>query len=164
VEFQSTRTVGVEANVNYFILPVLNVSGNVTYQQHQLTENETDPELVGNWLRRQPRIMGMVALNFKNDRFDASISDNFIGRKFANTSNTVELAGYGIVRLDGGYTLNLGEDETLRLGVSVFNLLNAAGVTEGSPRQGNAQIQGGDFFVGRPILPRRLFIRAAFNF
>ncbi|MEL6535618.1 MAG: TonB-dependent receptor [Bacteroidota bacterium] len=164
VEFQSTRTIGVEANVNYFILPVLNVSGNLTYQQHQLTKNETEPELVGNWLRRQPRIMGMVALNFKNDRFDASISDNFIGRKFANTSNTVELEGYGIVRLDGGYTLNLGDEETLRLGVSVFNLLNADGVTEGSPRQGNAQIQGGEFFVGRPILPRRVFIRAAFNF
>ncbi|MEL6671159.1 MAG: hypothetical protein AAFR61_03175 [Bacteroidota bacterium] len=42
--------------------------------------------------------------------------------------------------------------------------LDAAGVTEGSPRQGNFQGSEGSFFVGRPILPRRIFIRVGFDF
>ena len=108
--------------------------------------------------------MGMIGASYQKGAIDANISNNFIGRKFANTSNTVELDGYGIVRLDAGYTLDLGPSETVRFGVSVFNLFDADGVTEGSPRQGNAQIGGGEFFVGRPILPRRIFGRITFSF
>ena len=164
IENQDTRTIGVEANANYYLNKQLNLYGNLTYQQHELTKNETDPTLEGNWLRRQPQVMGMVGINYNNDQFDANLSNNFIGKKFANTSNTVELEGYGIVRLDAGYTVDLGPAESLRLGISVFNLLDTEGVTEGSPRQGNAQIGGGEFFVGRPILPRRFFFRATFSF
>ncbi len=164
IENQDTRTVGLEGNFNYYLNSAFNVYGNLTYQQHELTKNETDPTLEGNWLRRQPRFMGMLGVSYNNDRIDANLSNNFIGKKFANTSNEAELEGYGIVRLDAGYTVDLGPTETMRLGVSVFNLLDTEGITEGSPRQGNSQISGGEFFVGRPILPRRLFLRATFNF
>ncbi|MEM9327401.1 MAG: TonB-dependent receptor, partial [Bacteroidota bacterium] len=164
IENQDTRTIGIEASASYFIASGLNAYGNITLQQHELTKNETDPSLEGNWLRRQPRVMGMIGIAYDANNIDANLSSNFIGRKFANTSNTAELDGYGIVRLDAGYTVDLGPTESLRLGLSVFNLLDTDGVTEGSPRQGNAQIGGGEFFVGRPILPRRLFLRATFNF
>ncbi|MEL6629461.1 MAG: TonB-dependent receptor, partial [Bacteroidota bacterium] len=96
--------------------------------------------------------------------FDANISSNFLGSKFANDANTVELDGFNIVRLDLGYRFSLGQDESMRLGVSVFNLLDTDGVTEGSPRQGNSQTGSSEFFVGRPILPRRIFVRASFDF
>lgn len=76
----------------------------------------------------------------------------------------MELDGFNIVRLDAGYAFPLGNDESLRFGIAIFNLLDADGVTEGSPRQGNSQVAGGNFFVGRPILPRRLFLRATFDF
>ena len=164
VENQDTRTVGIEANASYYVSNGLNFYGNLTLQQHELTKNETDPTLEGNWLRRQPRVMGMIGASYQAGPIDANLSNNFIGKKFANTSNTVELEGYGIVRLDAGYTLDIGPSETLRLGISVFNLLDTDGVTEGSPRQGDAQIGGGGFFVGRPILPRRVFGRITFNF
>jgi len=42
----------------------------------------------------------------------------------------------------------------------VFNLTDTQGITEGSPRQGNAQSgQPAQLFVGRPILPRRMALR-----
>ena len=164
VENQDTRTFGIEANASYYVNTAFNIYGNLTLQQHELTKNETDPTLEGNWLRRQPRVMGMSGASYQAGAIDANISNNFIGKKFANTSNTAELEGYGIVRLDAGYTLNLGESETLRFGLSVFNLLDTDGVTEGSPRQGDTQIGGGEFFVGRPILPRRVFGRLTFSF
>lgn len=164
VKVQSTRTIGLEANASYFITRYLNVFGNVTYQNHEFTEFENAPELVGNWLRRQPKLMGMLGVGFDNNSIDAQISANMIGKKYANDANTVELDGYNIVRADLGYTLSLGSEQSLRLGLSVFNLFDAQGITEGSPRQGDTQIGGGDFFVGRPILPRRIFLRASFEF
>ena len=165
IQLQSTQTIGFEASLNYNISKGLNAYGNFTYQNHEFTEVEGNLEQEGNSIARIPNIMGMIGLNFDNGKWDANLSSNFLGSKFANNSNTVELDGFNIVRLDAGYTLALGEEEeSLRLGIAVFNLLDADGVTEGSPRQGNSQVSGGNFFVGRPILPRRIFIRATFDF
>lgn len=165
VSVQSTRTFGFEASVNYTISKGLNLYGNFTFQDHEFTKVEGNEELEGNELRRQPNVMGMVGLSYEGGGFDANLSSNFLGSKFANDANTVELDGFNIVRFDAGYKFPLGNSESLRLGFSVFNLLDADGVTEGSPRQGNAQTGGvSEFFVGRPILPRRIFIRALFDF
>ncbi|WP_273445568.1 TonB-dependent receptor [Neolewinella agarilytica] len=165
VRVQSTRTFGLETSLNYAVSEAFSLYGNLTLQSHEFTKVEGNDEQVGNKLRRQPNVMGLVGGMYDNGTIDASASANFLGKKFANDANTVELDGYNIVRLDGGYTLDLGKKQSLRLGLSVFNLLDSAGVTEGSPRQADAQAGGvSAFFVGRPILPRRIFIRAAFNF
>ena len=165
VQVQSTRTVGLEANLNYTVSSDFNLFGNFTYQDHQFTEVESNPDQEGNKIARVPNIMGTAGLNYDNGSIDANLSSTFLGSKFANNSNTVELDGFNIVRLDAGYSIPLGENkETVRVGVAVFNLLDAAGVTEGSPRQGNSQVAGGNFFVGRPILPRRIFLRLGFTF
>lgn len=165
IQLQSTRTFGLEASLNYAVAKGTNLYGNLTYQDHQFTEVEGNEEQEGNSIARIPNIMGMVGVNYQTGAWDANLSSNFLGSKFANNSNTVELDGFNIVRLDAGYTHSLGAgNESVRLGVSVFNLLDADGVTEGSPRQGNSQVAGGNFFVGRPILPRRIFLRATFNF
>ncbi len=165
IQLQSTRTIGLEASLNYNIASGINAYGNLTFQNHEFTEVEGNEEQVGNSIARIPNVMGMFGLSYDNSGFDANISSNFLGSKFANNSNSVELDGFNIVRLDAGYKIGLGNgNESLRLGLSVFNLLDAAGVTEGSPRQGNSQVAGGNFFVGRPILPRRIFLRATFEF
>ncbi|MEL7118218.1 MAG: TonB-dependent receptor [Bacteroidota bacterium] len=165
VRLQSTRTAGLEATINYTLAKGLNLYGNFTFQDHEFTKVEGNAEQEGNELRRQPNVMGMAGLSYNGGGFDANVSSNFMGSKFANDANTVELDGFNIVRLDAGYKFSLGEaNETLRLGISIFNLFDADGVTEGSPRQGDAQTGTSAFFVGRPILPRRLFIRAAFDF
>lgn len=165
VSLQSTRTVGLEASLNYAISAGVSLYGNMTYQNHQFTQVENNPEQEGNKISRIPNIMGMIGLDYKRGAFDANLSSNMLGSKFANNSNTVELDGFSIVRLDAGYTFDLGEEnESVRVGLAVFNLFDTAGITEGSPRQGNSQVGGGEFFVGRPILPRRIFLRFAFEF
>lgn len=165
VQLQSTQTYGIELSLNYALNSYLNLYGNTTYQQHEFTSVESNPDQEGNSIARTPNFMGLIGANVDYDAFDFSLSSNFLGSKFANNSNTVELDGFNIVRLDLGYTVSLGQkDESVRLGLSVFNLLDQAGITEGSPRQGNAQGTSGDFFVGRPILPRRIFVKALFDF
>ena len=143
----------------------MNAYGNFTYQDHEFTKVEGNKDQEGNSVARIPNVMGMVGITYDNGKVDANLSSNFLGSKFANNSNSVELDGFNIVRLDAGYTIALGEsNESVRLGIAIFNLLDADGVTEGSPRQGNSQVSGGNFFVGRPILPRRIFLRATFDF
>ncbi|MBT8280562.1 MAG: TonB-dependent receptor, partial [Muriicola sp.] len=90
---------------------------------------------------------------------------NHTGSKFTDDSNNVELDAITIARLGAGYTFRTQEVNSLRLGGSVFNLFDSVGLTEGNPRAGIAgQSADGDFFFGRPILPRRIFLTATFNF
>ena len=46
----------------------------------------------------------------------------------------------------------------------LFNLFDSDGVTEGSPRLGNSQTSDNPYFVGRPILPRRVTFRVKYDF
>jgi hypothetical protein len=46
--------------------------------------------------------------------------------------------------------------------VDVYNLFDSEGITEGSPRQVSQTI--GAYFVGRPILPRRIAAKLTYTF
>ena len=89
---------------------------------------------------------------------------SYFGKAFANDSNTVELDSHSIATLDLGYTWELANEQKIRLGLGVFNLFDSEGITEGSPRQGNNQASSSEFFVGRPILPRRVSLTARYDF
>lgn len=90
---------------------------------------------------------------------------NFHGDNFANDSNSVALDSYNLFRLEAGYTVGFGGGQTMRVSANIFNLTDEQGITEGSPRQGNAQSgAASEFFVGRPILPRRAMLRVTYDF
>lgn len=170
---QSTRTIGLEATGNYRFTNDLSASATLTYQNHEITTNQTE-DLVnggivtineGNEIGRQPKFLGSLGLNYDNQKFDALFSFNHTGAKFTDDSNNVELDAITIARLGAGYTFETQGNNSLRVGFSVFNLFDSAGLTEGNPRAGIAGQSGdGDFFVGRPILPRRFFLTTTFNF
>jgi iron complex outermembrane receptor protein len=170
---QNTATVGVEANWNYKLTSNLDFRGTATFQKHEITKN-TDEDLVnggtteanvGNNLARQPEFLTSLGLHYDNNTFDAVFSLNHTGTKFAADNNNVELEAISIFRIGAGYSFTLNEErnENLRLGFSVFNLFDDAGVTEGDPRNVN-QAGNAEFFFGRPILPRRTFLTATLNF
>jgi outer membrane receptor for Fe3+-dicitrate len=162
---QSTQTIGLEGTANYQIIEGFGINAIVTFQDHKFTEVQGSPEQEGNWLRRQPKFKGTIGLNFDKKNFDFNVNSTYLGKRFANDGNTVELDPYNIVRLGLGYTFLLGEqNESMRLGASIFNLLDDAGITEGSPRQGNSQTGTSDYFVGRPVLPRRIALSVLFDF
>ncbi|WP_282081529.1 TonB-dependent receptor [Aquimarina algiphila] len=164
VDVQNTRTVGLEGTWNWKFYDAFSLSGSVTYQEHEITKSENDPTLEGNELRRQPNFLANIGVQYDNGKFDSSLRYNYTGDKFSNQTNTIELEGFGIANFDAGYTFDLTDDgETLRLGTQVFNLFDDAGITEGSPRLGDGQTEA-EFFVGRPILPIRLFFNATFSF
>lgn len=164
VDNQDTNTFGFEGTWNWNFVDNFNFSGSFTYQGHEITKSDTDSSLEGNELRRQPNILSTLAVDYVDSKFDAGLVYNYTGKKFSNDSNTIELDAIGLANLTCGYTFAIGDDdETLRIGAQVFNLFNSDGITEGSPRLGNNQTEE-EFFVGRPVLPTRVFFNATFNF
>jgi len=169
---QSTSTLGAELTFDWRFAENFSLRGTGTYQDHEitknistdLTNNTSSTTNEGNELARQPNFLGSLGAYFDNSKFDAVFSFNHTGSKFAADNNTVELDAITIARIGAGYAFDMGENqETLRLGFSVFNLFDDDGVTEGDPRNVN-QAGAAEFFFGRPILPRRFFLTATFNF
>ncbi len=165
VSLQSTKAVGLEASITYFLNDYFSLHGNITLRDHKFTTAESDTDIVGKELRRQPTEMANIAIKFRNEKFDAALYGNYHGDNFANDSNTVKLDAYNLLRLEAGYTLEFNNGQTIRFSANIFNLTDEQGITEGSPRQGNAQSGApAQFFLGRPILPRRTMLRVTYDF
>ncbi|MET7029456.1 TonB-dependent receptor domain-containing protein [Sediminicola luteus] len=179
---QDTKTVGVEASWDWRFIDDFSFNGNFTYQDHELRNDErtvlqsgtvdgvvlvegtvTNGVNVGKQLRRQPKVLSTLRLDYDNSSLDAFASANIRGSQFNDDANLVELDGFTVIRIGGGYTIPFEDSKNLRLGFSVFNLTDSQGLSEGDPRA-FAQATAGDFFVGRPILPRRMFFNATFTF
>lgn len=162
--FQSTTAHGVEYIGTYDFSDELHLDTSITYTDHKFSEFESDPTVVGNELRRKPKLLFNAALRYTNDTWDGSLYYNYNGKNFTNDANTVELDDFHLFNLDVGYTWKFTQDDKVRASIGVFNLLDSEGITEGSPRQGNSQSAESAYFVGRPILPRRLTARVRYDF
>ncbi len=164
VTLQSTEAFGIEASITYYLNDFWSLHGNITLRDHEFTETDNEAVL-GKELRRQPTEMANTAVRFSYNNFDAALFHNFHGDNFANDDNSVKLDSYNLFRLEAGYTFEFDGAQTMRVSAHIFNLTDEQGITEGSPRQGNAQSGEPDqFFIGRPILPRRAMLRVTYDF
>ena len=163
----STRSYGTEATLDVRLFGGLSFEGNATYE-HDIYTKYTPvaacTDCVGNFMQRQPNILGNLGLYYKDSRFDAALFDSFTGRTFTSDLNNIELPSYHIVRLDAGYTRTFAGGDRARLGISVYNLFDSTAVSEGSPRQGTLQNTGQAYFIGRQVLPRRIMARLSYEF
>lgn len=171
VNLVATESYGVEATLDLRLTRYLNFSGNLTIQEakyRQFQQNvggvpTSNPAIIGNDLERQPNILYNAGLYYDDGALDASVFTNYTGDNFVASNNAILLQGWNIVNFDAGYKIPIG-DNSVRIGVNVFNVFNTDAVTEGSPRLDNNQTTGGAFFVGRPVLPRRITGRLTFSF
>jgi len=160
----STEAKGIKLAGNWFVTDALSVNLNLTYQDAEYTKFEGVPANVGTDLQRNPDFLATVGVSYSTERFDISLSDNYTAKHYVADGNKNEVDAFDIVNLNAGYTMPMGsDDETLRLGLSVFNLFDSDGITEGSPRQGSAQTAS-TYFIGRPVLPRRVTLRLTYDF
>ena len=160
----SSKATGIEATFDYEIVKFLHWDGAFTYTKSEYTQDQTTPKNIGNWLERQPRLMFNTGVSYNDKKFYAGFHTDYYAKRFGNSSNTVNLDPYSIERLDFGYTFGLPNNSSLKISAGAFNVFNSEGITEGNPRAGNAQQNTGDFFVGRPIIPRSFFGRLAITF
>lgn len=161
VSIQSTSAQGIELVGSYKLSNNFNIDANFTYQDHEFDEGPAD--IVGKELRRKPNVTANIALRYDNGLVDAALRHSYYGDAFANDNNTIELDSYSVFNADLGYTWDLDGEQSIRAGLNVFNLFDSDGITEGSPRQAGAQTEG-RYFVGRPVMPRRVGITVRYDF
>jgi len=158
----STRAYGVEAVLGVKLFDHLRFDGNVSLIDDKFTSLDITPQFIGNKEPRQPNVLYNAGLYYDDGAFDASIASTYTGPNYTDNSNAIRLGGFSTWRLIAGYKIPTGNRQGLRLGVDVYNLFNSHGITEGSPRQVSQTI--GAYFVGRPILPRRISAKLTYTF
>lgn len=163
VNLVGTESYGAEATVDLKLTKALRFSGNLTVQQAKYIAFDTTPANIGKKVERQPQVLYNAGLYYDDGRFDAAIFTNYTGDNYTASANTIQLKGWNVANLDLGYKVPVG-GSSVRLSVNVYNLFDTAAVTEGSPRQDNNQVANGAFFVGRPVLPRRISGRLTYSF
>ncbi len=163
-KFISSKSSGVELTADLELLKNVHIVGMATSMKATYTKDETTPSNVGKWIERQPQFEYDAGVNYNNGKFDLGFSNNYQGKRFGNASNLVSLDPYSIARLTAGYNFALENKSTLRVSGGIFNLTNSEGITEGNPRAGDTQTNSGDYFVGRPILPRSYYLRLTYTF
>ncbi|MDO6414272.1 TonB-dependent receptor [Sphingomonas sp. BIUV-7] len=172
VNLIATESYGVEATLDIKLLRSLHFNGNMTLQHAEYTQFQAlvnnvptpNPAIIGNQLERQPNLLYNAGLYYDDGALDVSFFTNYTGENYVASNNAILLKGWNIVNLDAGYKIPLGSEHALRFSVNVFNLFDTDAVTEGSPRLDNNQTVGGQYFVGRPVLPRRVTGRLTFTF
>ncbi len=159
----STSATGIEANGTYDVSDSLSVNANFIVQDHEVSKSESNPALVGKELQRKPNFVANLSADYAQGPFDLSVYLNHQGANFADNANLTELDAFQYINLNAGYSIDLGGDETLRLGLSVFNLTDEQGLQEGNPRLGSGTTFN-QYAQGRPILPRRVTFKATYSF
>ncbi len=163
VNLVGTESWGMEATADVKLITNLRFKGNLTLQNSKYTAFDTTPTNIGKKVERQPDVLYNAGLYYDNNTLDVSIFTNYTGSNYTASSNAIELKGWNVANFDAGYKIPVGAN-SVRVSMNVFNVFNTDAVTEGSPRQDNNQAANGAFFVGRPVLPRRIMGRITYSF
>jgi iron complex outermembrane recepter protein len=98
---------------------------------------------------------------FPNKRGEAYVSYRWLGKIYSDLSNSLELPAYGV--LSAGVSYNISDQ--LQAQLSVDNITNEIGLTEGNPRAGFFENPGvSSFFYARPILGRNAVFSLTYRF
>lgn len=146
------RTLGLELEAAVQPIKFLRLSGIFTLQDPRYTKfTEGDADLSGNRIRRIPQVLSDITATFMYADASVGLNWTYVGHRFSNNSNTVDLPGFNQINAVASY--NLGR---FRVGLEVTNALDTFGLTEGNPRVDESQGANADIFLARPVLPRRV--------
>lgn len=163
VNLVGTESYGIEATLDLKLTQSLRFSGNMTIQKSTYTAFDTTPANIGRDVERQPQFLYNAGLYYDDGTFDASFFTNYTGDNFTAANNAIKLDSWNIANFDAGFKFPVGGG-SVRVSLNVFNVFDSDAVTEGSPRQDSNQVANGAFFVGRPVLPRRITGRITYAF
>lgn len=154
-EVMTNRAYGVELDFNYFTSVGFSLNLNSTLQKTEITESPTNE---GNRAQRQPRWQVRLTPSYGFEAFEDTFASVYgtiaaVSDRYANNENTVTLAGY--TKIDAGLQLELTEQ--LKTQLSVDNLTDKQGLTEGDPRNPTSP-------NGRYILPRSVTLSMTYQF
>jgi outer membrane receptor protein involved in Fe transport len=151
---------GIQVDATWKPVRFFSLDVNGVYQQPKLTSLQfagtAHPEYNGNVTAQTPKKLLTVTPSFILPGGLGEIYGRwkYIGKIFADAGNGVSLPSYSVFTV--GASFNVGE--RFNIGVSVDNLTNAKGFTEGNPRQGQTQSIVNGYFYGRAIVGRNALV------
>ncbi len=171
---------GIEISAAYKLFDGFIADANLTLQDHQYdnfkkttsgpdaklgTADDIIVDYKGNWVLRQPKQLFNVGLSYDKNGWDLGASVNYEGKRFADDQNVISLPAYSIVNARAGKTISVGDKQSIKFAVNVYNLLDNGGLTEGDPRVADTTVLTNEpFYNARPILPRRVVASVTFKF
>lgn len=157
---------GVQFDLSYSPVKEFRVDAFGVFQQPSLNSVTIDgaaaPQYDGNVPHSTPRKMYTItpAFVFPNQKGQLYVRYKYIGSIYADSGDGLALPGYGVLSAGLAYDLT----DQLNLNVSVDNITDVIGLTEGNPRQGNTQSVVGGYFYGRAIFERNAMISMTYHF
>jgi iron complex outermembrane recepter protein len=118
----------------------------------------------GNLPERTPRLSTSLqpTYAFAGSAGELSLLLAYVGKRYADLANSVQLPAYTTLAVSGRYQLL----PKVALHASVQNLTNTVGLTEGNPRGGGSafsEATGSNYFFARPILGRNATVSLTFD-
>ncbi|MGF1463061.1 MAG: TonB-dependent siderophore receptor [Maricaulaceae bacterium] len=180
VVVQSSRTIGVEVELDVGPFYGFSVSSKVTFQDPELTGlavdgggiTVDDSFIIGNQVPRIPERIFSIRPRFDFNTADYGLPDIDgsvfldifnVGDRFQDFGNTILLPGFTTVGVGGRFVLPSG----VEFAVTADNLTNTIGLTEGNPRTDLFAPVGAEVTVatfGRPIVGRNVRASIAYKF
>jgi iron complex outermembrane receptor protein len=160
------RTDGVELDVVYAPIPMFRVDAFGVYQRPETTSASINgvpaPQFNGRTTPHTPKLLYTIqpSFVFPDGRGQAYVRFKYLGAFFADAGDGLGLPGYGVWTLGASYNVT----EHLNLNVSVDNVSNQIGITEGNPRQGPTQTVFNGYFYGRGIAGRNALFSVTYSF
>jgi len=184
IQFNSSRTIGLEWESAYLLTKDLTLSFNGTLQDGKAvdwtiydaagsvaTDDDSIQDFSGNALPFNPSMMFNFGAEYQKNKFDAFLRWQFMGEREGNIANSFQLASYSIFNTGLGYSIN----KNLSIDVVVTNIFNSEGLANffGANSFGaNANGATTDFiqdnpdasFVVVPVLPRGSLLKLSYTF
>jgi outer membrane receptor protein involved in Fe transport len=164
------RTIGAELEVVAMPVDFFRLTGSVTAQDPKYTdffETATDIEgnpvradRSGNRVRRVPRLVADLLGTASFGPLQLRGNWTYVGHRFSNNANTVDLPGFGVLNVGVG----LGFANGITLEANALNVTQSNGLTEGNPRLDESLGGLSDIFLARPVLPRTFTAGLRYDF
>jgi iron complex outermembrane recepter protein len=152
----NNKTNGIQLDADFRPVSFFSLSATGVYQDPKLSNLRFDgveqPQYAGNTPERTPKKLLTLTPSFilPNDLGEIYGRWKHIGKIYADSGNGIALPSYDVFSIGASVNVN----ERINVSVSIDNLTNVKGFTEGNPRQGQTQEIVNGFFYGRAIAGR----------
>lgn len=178
IQYNSSRTIGLEWETRYNPIPSLTLGFNGVLQNPKAKDwtvyNSDDDSITnfsGNTLAYNPKLLFNLSAAHQIKKFSSFIKYNFMGEREGNIANAFQLPAYGVFDIGLGYQIT----QQLSANLLITNAFDSEGLANfygPSTFVGNANQADQEYiannpdqsFIVVPVLPRRTLLSLNYSF
>jgi len=168
--YANTKTMGLELDGTWRANRMFDVGFVVTSEDPKygnlIYTNSANQTLnyQGNQLIRVPKLNYRITpgFNLLGNDLRIQLAYEYVGQRYVDTANSVMLPSYQVTNLGARYQYN----KQTQLFMTIENMFNSTGLTEGNPRAGEVQSAdaGANAFIARPLMGRNIRLSLKYDF